>query len=226
MTTKRKVITNFGNYRDAELHVVSEGALDNLTGNTNFPGNETVPLLTQPPSPAPLTPNLTSASADYFTKLKKARSRKDADVIAKDAARVVLEGMLNKWANYVNLAAAGDLTKLITSGFDLNKERQKAGILLAPEGLKVSSPGVGQLFATVDAVDNAAAYKWKIRELDANDLPVIGIASIEEVTTATQLFLADDNRIVSTKRYSVQVVAVGSDRRAVNWADPVYVTIA
>lgn len=229
MTTKRKVITSFvtGNYDDPGLHLIAEVAIEDLTGNATFPGNDTVPPLTQPPAPAPATPNLTDASADFFDKLKAARNGSTLDTAEKDASRVILEGMLNKWANYVNLVADGNVIKLRTSGFDLNEEKQKKGILPAPDGLRVSSPGLGQLEAKLIPVKGAGGYNFRITEVDfSTEAPVPGVQPFTVSTVPGNLFMADDPRLVRTKCYKIEASAIGSDRTAVNWSDPAFVVIS
>lgn len=221
MATKRKVIINFRNYSDAELYLVGSRTLLNLTGNTHFPDIDSLPPLTQPAEPAPPTPNLTNANALYFTKLLYSGPQGSTEANnAKNEAREVVEGMLNKWASYVNLVADGNLGMLLSSGFDLNKEKQKAGILPAPEGIKVSSPGAGQLEARIDPVKGSNSYNWLLTEVDfATEAPVTGVQPFTISTVPGRIFLADDERIVRGKCYKIQAAAIGTDRSAVNWSN-------
>lgn len=223
MQTTRKVITSFtiSNYPDSDLYVFSQIVLTKLTGNATFPAIDALPPLTQPPAPAPPTPNLTDASSGFFTALQKARKGSVADTVAKDSARKTLTDMLSKWANYVNLIAKGEMAQLITSGFDINKERQKIGILEKPATPTVSSPGVGQIKATGSPVDGAGAYKYEFQRLDlTNDQPV-GLPIYYD-KTSTEIFRAG---LVPGSRWAIRYVAVGSDDSAENWSDAAKVTV-
>lgn len=223
MNTKRKALISFAGLEDTYVHLIAARVLLKLTGNANypFPTNDTVPPLTQPPDPAPPTPNLTDANALYFTKLlNSGHQASTADNNAKDEARVIVEGMLNKWAVYVNLRADGNLAKLLTSGFDLNKEKEKAGILPAPETPKVSSPGAGQFEGKTKPVRGAGGYLWRFIEVDFDtEAPVPGAVPFTIPTVPGKVFIADDERLKRATAYKVQVAAIGADRTATNWSD-------
>lgn len=221
MNTKRKALISFAGYEDSYLHLIAARVLLKLTGNTDFPGNNTVPPLTQPAEPAPPTPNLTGAIADYFTKLQNSgHQASTAANNAKNDARVIVEEMLNKWGTYVNLVADGNLAKLLTTGFELNKEKEKAGILPAPESPKVSSPGAGQFEGRTKPVRGAGGYLWLFVEVDFDtEAPVPGAVPFTIPTVPGKVFIADDERLDRGKAYKVQVAAIGADRTATNWSD-------
>lgn len=221
MNTLRKVITSFGTIEDAKLYVRGEVVIQKLTGNPTFPGIPSLPPLTQPASPAPAVPNLTDANSDFLAALVNADSGDTLTTSAKNDARALISGMLNSWADYINLIAKGNLTQLLTSGFIMNKLRQKAAALPKPDAPVVSSPQAGQLLAAVNAVTGAFAYLWKVQQVDATTGAPIGIALLYPTTPAHLMLTGRPN----TTRWEVSVLAIGTNDEEENWSDIIPVTI-
>ena len=71
--------------------------------------------------------------------------------------------MLRNLALDVQKTSDGDLAVLLSSGFDAQKERQPAGVLLAPDGVTLTQgPLSGELIFRSKAVVNGSAYEGQM----------------------------------------------------------------
>ena len=79
---------------------------------------------------------------------------------AKNNLRLILVGLLRQLASYVQVACQGDMTKLLLSGFPVQKPvRQPIGVLPAPASLTLTNgPRSGELVAKANTVFGAGAY--------------------------------------------------------------------
>lgn len=122
----------------------------------------------------------------------------------RDAAALVLDNASRALKGHVNGVANGDVTKLLRSGFDLNKERTAAGpppqavITYARPGL---APGTVDLIcekvtrsrnfdvrvAVVDAQGNIGAYvSWG--SYPTRKIPLVGLDSVTRYAIIVQVF--------------------------------------
>lgn len=111
------------------------------------------------PTPVPTLESLNSGRMDFGQLLEKASSRSKNDIAAKNVARQHLTELLVELGHYVTLTAKGDLQKLVSSRFDLRKQREPVPELLKPKNIKATdgiNPGVINL--SVDAVKGARSY--------------------------------------------------------------------
>ena len=69
-----------------------------------------------------------------------------------------MQNLLSKLANYVNLIADGDVVKLDSSGFELNKEHHAIGMLEAPQTITLNSVHEGQVEIKIGKVEGAFSY--------------------------------------------------------------------
>jgi hypothetical protein len=143
---KRKVLTTF-QLTEEMLLVQAKTVIYSMTNNPNFE------------NPMPSTTELDALCLAYDNALIKAKQTKSfQDVEAKNISKSTLQNALTVMANYVNLMANGDVAKLESSGFELNKIAQKHGILDAPHAIHLSSNLEGQVDIRIDKVENAGGY--------------------------------------------------------------------
>lgn len=142
----KKATTSFASLSDGNLESKTHEILTAMTGNTNFP------------TPIPALVDVTAAATAYSTALTKAGTGNRIEVADKNAKRETLIGLLRSLSTYVNLVANGDATMILSSGFDLSKDRQPV-VLTRPENIRVEN-GVasGSLLVSVKAVKGAYAY--------------------------------------------------------------------
>ena len=113
---------------------------------------------------------------------------------------------MSKLAIYVNLTADGNLVKLESSGFQLNKEPHTHGILEAPHAISLSSIHAGQVEIKIDKVANASGYLVMYKE-------------ISEETWSSALLSKTSGTIKNLKsvaRYEFKVAATSSASNAAN----------
>lgn len=122
---EKKALIDFSHYRDDELLVKGTHIYDSLDGNLNFP------LL------APSLPSLQTALDEYSTALAAADGGSKLDVTVKNQKREALIEVLRTIGDGVNDEANGDETKIVSSGYDMTKDREPIGTLPAPEDMNI-----------------------------------------------------------------------------------------
>ena len=135
-----KTVFNFYRYSDGMLESKTHSIISSMTGNAFFP------------TPVPTLTEVQAAASDYAAALVKAGTGNRSDVADKNAKRETLTGLLRTLSTYVNLVANGDRTQLLSSGFEISKDRQPVSIT-KPENLKVENGlSSGQLIVSVKKV--------------------------------------------------------------------------
>lgn len=143
-----RVSLRFTTLKDSDLVPKGEYILASMTGNANFP------------TPTPSLGELGTAVGDYESALFAAEAGGKEKTAAKNAARKALEDALRSLALYVQQKSAGDLTKLLSSGFDAVKQPEPAGVLPAPQGVTLKQGTLsGTLVLRSRPVPNAASYE-------------------------------------------------------------------
>jgi hypothetical protein len=196
-----KVSTNFLNTdTDAELIVDCGRIIASMTGNASFP--------TPSPTLAPVGTALTN-----FKNAVQGLDGTQTATLTRDNTRDALCNLLRQLGLYVEGACNGDLTVLLGSGFTAEKvNRQKAGQLSSPDGLKLYRPDMsGQLKGRCSPVANAGSYKWRIALTSA---PTVWLQNLVSVS-AHALF----ENLTPGGLYVVQVCAVGAAGDS-DWSDP------
>ena len=154
MTQKVKVHVSFLKDSDDFILVEAKTVVSSMTDNEYFG------------LPIPPMVEVALGVETYENALIKARQTKSTqDMEAKRVAKLNLQNLLSRLANYVNLIADGDVAKLESSGFQLNKPRQAIGILDAPHAITLSSVRTGQVDIKIDKVENASGYLVMYREM-------------------------------------------------------------
>ena len=142
----KRTTNSFTSLSDGNLESKTHSIISSLTGNAYFP------------TPVPALTVVQTAADNYNAALVKAGTGNRADAAEKNARRAELENVLRSLCTYVNLTANGDVVKLLTSGFDINKDPQPV-VLTRPENLRVvNGVASGTLLMSVKAVKGAYAY--------------------------------------------------------------------
>ena len=135
--SKNKVITNYSRYSDANLEVIGNTAVKDLTGNANFTFVNSE------------LNTLTAAVTKYTNALAALAGGGKTLVTAKNIARNDLLKALHVIAIQVNLQADGDLLKLQSTGLPLVTSPQHR-VQSVPIGFVVNNGNSGELIASVN----------------------------------------------------------------------------
>ena len=122
---RKKALVNFYSYRDDELLVKAKHINDSLNGNAHFPGL------------APKLPSLQTAIDEYAPALAAADGGSKLDTATKNQKREALIEVLRDICEAVNDEADGDDAKIVSSGYDMTKEREPLGTLPPPEDMNL-----------------------------------------------------------------------------------------
>ena len=109
--------------------------------------------------------------------------------------------MLRTQANYVRTKANGTATILTSSGFDMQRERQRIGRPDAPRVSQAAYPSSGTLKLRWNRVRGAKSYKVFLRQ------PGSATTELVTVTTSASHIITG---LVSFQPYFVQVSAIGA----------------
>lgn len=175
---KDKVITNFDAFADLDLDEAAAKAQTSLTGNANFTFTGTV------------FTDFTAAASTYHGKIGALATGGTQAVIAKDAAKDVLQTKFSALAKEVNRQANGDLAKLTSSGIALAKQPvhqpqpQPVGLQVKNGNgtdmlVSVSTSGVsnhGCIFAYTPATNAPAdPNTWTIKHSNGHSIIIKGL---------------------------------------------------
>ena len=158
-----RISTDFNHFKDAELLLKANTIIAAMTNNPNFP---------EPwPDQAPSLSVLKEAVANFQIAAQDAQTRDINKLKLRDKACETLAHRLLDLVPYVELVAKGDADILLSSGFDLCKERTHTGInkisLGAPTDFWVKrSDKEGELIAHVAKLQGASSYELQIAEGD------------------------------------------------------------
>ena len=195
MNGKRKVLIGFTTDSDDFILVEAKTVVSSMTNNSFFE------------LPVPPMVEVALGVETYENALIKARQTKSIqDMEAKKVAKLNLQNLLSRLANYVNLIADGDVAKLESSGFQLNKPRQYIGILDAPHAITLSSVRTGQVDIKIDKVENASGYLVMFREIGED----IWHSELLSKTTGTI------KNLKSVARYEFKTAATSSASSSLN----------
>jgi len=165
-------------------------------------------------TPSPTLAVVAAASSAFTTAAAAAKGGGVVLTSVKNDRRAKLVGLLRSLAIYVQGACLGDLTKLLTSGFPIQKPvRTPVGVLPAPVNLVVQhGPRTGELDAKADPIPGASIYNWRLSLAASPATPVQSV----QTTAANNTF----DRLTPATAYTVEVNAVGSAGPS-SWSTPV-----
>ena len=122
-----------------------------MTNNDNYP------------TPSPALTLITTANSAFIAAIAAAADRGKQAISDKDAKRAALVSLMRQLANYVQGACQSDMTKLLSSGFPVQKpDRSPASIPATPVTPKVLQGLTGQAVMSTKAVDFTYIYNWRV----------------------------------------------------------------
>jgi hypothetical protein len=187
---KSKVVTSFFRFSDSAFSEKVQVILTSLPGNAGFP------------TPVPALSVIEDAYSAFLDAKMAAASGNRADIANKKAKREALTLLIAALALYINLTAEGDRSLLLTSGFDVNKERQPV-IIVTPENLTIKNgDNPGELIVSVKAVKGAKSYVFEYTaDATLAESSWVSITSSSRKNVLTEL--------ESGKTYYCRVAAIG-----------------
>ena len=197
----KKSTFNASKLSDGILESKTHSIISSMTGNANFP------------TPTPSLAELEMAADNFSSALVKAGTGNRADVADKNAKRQVLVDLLVSMGMYVTFAANGDVAALLSSGFEISKDRQPA-VITKPEIVRVENGlSSGQLLLNVKAVKGAHSYLHEYTT-DATLAPASWVSTTS--TTAKGVL----SNLQPGTVYYCRVAAVGANNQLL-YSDPV-----
>jgi hypothetical protein len=153
-----KLIITFEKLSYPDFDTKGDFIYTSLKNNPNFP---------QPwPAYVPQLADLGTAQANYHTLFEAAQSGDSVKISERNDARDVLTGMLKGLAPYLELVAAGNVSKLQTTGYDLRHDIVQPtndDPLPAPTGFNFARGDVsGTMAAWADSLTGAGSYILQI----------------------------------------------------------------
>ncbi len=186
---------------DGQFIVDVGGALDGIEANK-------VDFAT----PVPPLATIRTALDDFVVAREEAVKGGKQATAMKNAKRAAVVSLMKQLANYVTDTSDGDLTKLLSSKFPIQKPtRSPVGPLVTPVTPTVKFGMVsGQLDASTPPVNGAYTYNWRLALASAPDVYV----QTAQTTGGRNVFAG----LTPGQVYLVQVCAVGAAGPS-NWSN-------
>lgn len=152
-----KLIVSFASLPETDFLARAQTILASLGGNSRFPQ----PWPAQVPGLAQLGTDLNAYQAAYGA----AQSGDKSKLVARQAARETLIADLKKLARYLELVADGDVEMLLSTGYELHRDRAPAAgtsmdTLPAPDGFKLERGSLsGTLVVKARRIAGAGSYE-------------------------------------------------------------------
>jgi hypothetical protein len=198
----KKINIGFTNYSEAALEVKAQAIVAAMTDNVFFP------------PPVPELTAMAAATTAYAASLSAAKNGGKTEVAIKNQKRAELTDALIVLANFVTLKANGEETILVSSGFDLSKEKAPSPPLAKPEIIKVADGvNAGELQVAISKVPGARLYMYQYTQDPLT-------AANQWQGQSTTLSKASFQNLESGKKYWCRVVAYGVNEQVV-FSDPV-----
>lgn len=210
-----KLIITFGRLSEADFQAKAGFIIASLTNNPHFP---------EPwPKQAPTLAQLSDALAAYREAYHASLTRDTLKIKQREAAREALVNLLRLLASYLEFAAAGDVSILATTGYDLRNDIVRgvnSGILPAPSNFRVlHGKQSGTVDIHVDRLPGAASYEVQIAQGD----PTVEANWKPARIAKTGSHIAVDN-LTPGQTYWFRVRAIGKDGNGL-WTDPVSIIV-
>lgn len=121
-------------------------------------------------SPIPALAVISSANVDFATAVAEAADGGKQLTSAKNAKRAIVVSLMRQLASYVAVACGDDMTKLLSSGFPVQKpNRTPANVPTTPDAPKVLQGKSGQAFSSAKPVAGAYIYNHRVALVSAPD---------------------------------------------------------
>jgi hypothetical protein len=189
--SKANLSLSFSKFSDDRLETKAESILQMLTGNPFFP------------SPVPSLAELATALDAYKLALVEAQTKDKSKIATKRACRTALVTVLQELGRYITYVANGNEEKLVSSGFDVSRQREPS--VLAEPGVVTVSQGIssGRLVASLPRVAGAYSYLYQI-----TPDPLVPESTWDSMplNRSTGVF----ENLIPGQKYWIRVAAVGS----------------
>ena len=192
-----KVSLSFAKLSDTELDNFAQSVIDRMTGNTSFH------------TPHVPTSGLQTLKDDFTAKVSAAQAGGPAETAAKNNARQALIGALRQQAPYVEITSNGDVSQLLSSGFQARSTNRAQSPLPQPQNLSIKNGGSGQLVASVSPIKNTSMCEGRAKQ-DGDWMPSVFTGDFRHITF-------DD--LTPGKTYTIQVRALGGSTGQSDWSD-------
>lgn len=187
-----KILTSYSRLSDAELNAKATQVTTSMTGNVNFP------------SPIPTLEELRIVNEEFRAMMAAAKSGDRTKIMMKNQKREILVEMMNRLLRYVEMTANGDRLVLMSSGFDISKERSSAVELGLVESIKLNDGECsGELKMSCSGVAGARSYMFQYTEELLNGSTAW---TSETATLSEHVFKG----LTPGKKYWCRIVAIGS----------------
>jgi hypothetical protein len=147
-----KPIIRIDKMREDDFENLAMRIIDSTDGNEHYP--DPIPPLTL----------LKKQLATYRSARVAAANRDTYLIEVRKQARKALEESLRQLVIYVQKKTGTNRAILLTSGFNLTKEKEPAGILPKPEHFRIEHPGPGRVILRVKSIKHARSYLFEYRE--------------------------------------------------------------
>ena len=182
---------------DEVLEVKAQSIIKNMNGNPNYP------------LPMPELDAMTQALTAFQTALVAQRTGTPSDTARKNDLRTALMETCRRLANAVEAKCNGDLSILLSSGFDARKEPTPAGRLQKPDNFQVTVTGLpGSVKVSVGKVEGATLYMFQYALG-----PVTDTTQWQTINSTTRNKIID--KLEPGKLYAFRVGAGGGDPEVV-----------
>lgn len=186
--SKPKIITGFSRYPNTELDVKAKFIVDSMTDNANFT------------TPFPPLADIAAATTTYIEALSNAEGGGRSQTAIKNQARLILEGLLEKLALYVEAYGKSDEVILLSSGFTLARAVTPIGVLPKPESFTAQPKDKGTISLKLTPIRGAISYQFEYR--------IIGDETWN-VRTHSKSYISLTN-LQSGAQYEFRVTGIGS----------------
>lgn len=179
--------------RDADAVLVQDVTtiINSMTGNDNFP------------TPNPALSVITTANNAFAVAIADSALGGVEETVLKNMKRAELTSLVRQLSVYVLGACGGDMAKLLSSGFPVQKPtRTPVGPLPTPRTPVLVRGGKGQLYAAGAPINGAYSYGWRLAL--ASD-PTKDVQAFQTTSSRTTF-----DGLTPGAVYEVQLSAVGS----------------
>lgn len=178
---------------DAELSNKAQIPITAMTGNPYFT------------EPKPALPTVQSALDDYRLALTAAQSGDRTKIAIKNEKREILTSALRQLSRYTEMAANGNRSILLSSGFEINKERSYNVELGQPENVRlIDGANTGEIIVSCSSVTGVRSYLFQ----HTPDPLTAESAWTSDASTKSEFALKG---LKSGTKYWCRVVAIGSN---------------
>ncbi|MFZ1687315.1 MAG: fibronectin type III domain-containing protein [Flavobacteriales bacterium] len=163
-----------GDLNPAGLVGKADHVVASMTSNVNFT------------TPIPALATVTTSRDALVLAIANAENRGRAEIDIRDAAADELRALLAALVRYVNVEAAGDVDKAVSSGFELVKTPQSVAELSAPLDVEVSGKNIeGTLRLKWKPVEGARMYNMYVNTSDPTKPEAWRLVAVSSVSRKT-----------------------------------------